>query len=320
MLNLGFWKNLPRPFFALAPMANVTDAAFRRLVARHACPDVLWTEFVSAHGIASRGRKNLVIDLKYDELERPIVAQFFGSNPAHIKIAAELACEMKFDGIDINMGCPDKNVEKQGSGASLLKKPQLMKELILAAKEGAGDIPVSIKTRTGYHEDSLGKWLPVVLEAEPAAISIHARTRQEMSKVPARWETIAEARTIIDKHFSGADKSLLIGNGDCLSLEDGKLKAAKYGADGIMIGRGIFQDFWVFEQKKKEHTVKDRMLILKEHLDLFEQEFSGRKSFSILKKFFKIYANGFDGAKDLRAKLMTFENPVEVREFLKDYK
>ncbi|MBS3903083.1 MAG: tRNA-dihydrouridine synthase [Anaplasmataceae bacterium] len=319
MIHFGFWKNLPQPFFALAPMANVTDAAFRALVAKHAPPDVFWTEFVSAHGLASPGKENLLHDLDYSEAERPIVAQFFGSRPEHLREAASLARELKFDGVDINMGCPDKSIERQGAGAALLKNPLRMKELILAAKEGAGDLPVSIKTRTGYHQDSIDDWLPIVLEAEPAAISIHARTRQEMSKVPARWEAVARVREVLDKYFISSDKPLLIGNGDSFSRADGERKAKTYGADGIMIGRGIFHNFWVFEKNYREHTPQERLAILLEHLDLFEDKLKGRKPFPILKKFFKIYVSDFDSAKELRVELMEKKTSKEVSLAISDY-
>ena len=181
---MNFWEKLNKPIFVLAPMADVTDAAFRRIIAKYGKPDVFWTEFVSADGLTlapEEGRKKLLRDLEYSESERPIVAQFFTSNPENMKKAAELAVELGFDGIDINMGCPDKSVEKQKAGAALIKNPKLAREIIRAAKAGAGSLPVSVKTRLGYNKDELETWLPELLAEEPAVVTIHARTRKEMS-------------------------------------------------------------------------------------------------------------------------------------------
>ena len=190
---LGFWQKLNKPIFVLAPMADVTDAAFRRIIAKYGKPDVMWTEFVSADGLAlapEAGRKKLLKHLEYSESERPIVAQFFTSTPENMKKAAKLALELGFDGVDINMGCPDRSVEKQGAGASLMKNVALARELVRAAKEGAGTLPVSVKTRTGYSKPDLENWLPEILKEDPAVVTVHARTRKEMSKVPARREFV----------------------------------------------------------------------------------------------------------------------------------
>lgn len=186
----GFWATLRRPFFVLAPMANVTDAAFRRLIATYGKPDVFYTEFVSADGLCSPGRAAVLRDLVFSEAERPIVAQIFGANPDRIFRAAEIVRGLGFDGLDLNMGCPDRNVEKQGAGAALMKNPKLARDIIRAAKAGAGPLSVSIKTRTGYQQHEVATWLPELLAEEPAAIVIHARTRQEMSDVPAHWEAV----------------------------------------------------------------------------------------------------------------------------------
>ncbi len=177
----------------MAPLANVTDAAFRQIIAKYGKPHVLYTEFVSADGLFLGGREALLRDLAYHPSERPIIAQFFTSRPQHMKQAAALARELGFDGIDINMGCPDKSVEKQGAGAALIKNPELAREIIRAAKEGAGGLPVSVKTRIGYNKNELETWLPEILKEEPAAVVIHARTRKEMSLVPARWEHVKQA-------------------------------------------------------------------------------------------------------------------------------
>lgn len=223
---MTFWEKLQKPFFVLAPMADVTDAPFRRMIAKYSAhtrgdgsvggPDVMWTEFVSADGLmraTEEGKEKLMKDLIYSEEERPIVAQLFTSNPEHMEAAAALCAELGFDGIDINMGCPDRSIERQGCGSAMIKNPESAREVIAAAKRGAGTLPVSVKTRLGYNQDQLEQWLPFLLDCEPAAITVHARTRKEMSKVPARWERVARAVEIRNERGS---KTLILGNGDAL--------------------------------------------------------------------------------------------------------
>ena len=327
MVN-NFWNTLPHPFFALAPIADVTDAAFRRIIAKYGKPDIMWTEFVACDGLQSVGRENLMRDLSYMENERPIVAQVFGANPENFKKTAELIRELGFDGIDINMGCPEKNIEKQGAGASLIKNPTLAKEIILATMEGSKDMPVSIKTRIGYNKNELETWLPNLLQTKPSAITIHARTRKEMSDVPARWQHIKRAVEIRDELKS---KTLIIGNGDVKDLVDGREKTKETGADGIMIGRGIFGNPWLFSGRKDEPTLEEKCAVLLEHAFLFEEMFGKTnpfdsrdslrvKNFSIMKKHFKAYIGGFNGAKELRIALMETESAEEVARLLKNRK
>lgn len=317
----NFWNNLKKPIFVLAPMADVTDVAFRRVIAKYGKPDVMWTEFVSADGLVrapEEGKKKLLKDLEYDESERPIVAQLFSGRPEYMKEACKMVQELGFDGIDINMGCPDKSIEKQCSGASLIKNPKLARELIRAAKEGAPNIPVSVKTRLGYNKDELETWLPELLQEEPAVITIHARTRKEMSKVPARWERIKDAVKIRDELGS---KTLIFGNGDVVGLEDAKKRVEETGCDGVMIGRGIFGNPWRFNKnidRDKDVSIKERLFVMVEHTKLFEELLS-HKNFSIMKKHYKAYVDGFDGAKDLRLKLMEANNSEEVGEIVKNF-
>ncbi len=309
----GFWKNLKKPIMVLAPMSNVTDVAFRRLLAKYGKPDVTWTEFVSCDGLCSRGRDRLLIDLQYDKSERPIVAQIFGSKPENFFKTAQLLKELKFDGIDINMGCPDKNVEKQGAGAKLMQNSLWAQEIILATKEGSGDLPVSVKTRIGYNKNTLSDWLPVLLQTNPAAITIHARTRKEMSLVPARWEHVKEAVQIRDIFFKDEkDKTLILGNGDVVNLEQAFARVAETGCDGVMIGRGIFGNPWVFNRKLigTEISVEQKLKVMIEHTYLFEKLLGGEKDFNIMKKHYKAYINGFDKAKELRIELM--ENAIDA--------
>jgi nifR3 family TIM-barrel protein len=316
----NFWQNLPRPFFVLAPMADVTDAAFRQIIAKHSRhgepgggPDVFFTEFVSADGLCSPGRDILLRDFVYSDREHPIVAQIFSSHPEHILKAAELVRSLGFDGLDLNMGCPDKSLEKQGSGAAHIKDPQLAKELILAAQQGMQGLPVSVKTRIGYNQETLDTWLPQLLETKPAAVTIHARTRKELSLVPARWELIK--RAVVIAQGSG---TLIIGNGDVQNLTDARKKVVDTGADGVMLGRAIFGTPWLFDQNRMAPpTISEKLEIMIEHTYLFEKLLGDLKDFSIMKKHFKAYVNGFDGAKELRMQLMETKKASEVEDIIK---
>jgi nifR3 family TIM-barrel protein len=313
-VNLGFWEKLSRPVFVLAPMADVTDAAFRRIIAKYGKPPVMWTEFVSADGLVrapEAGRKKLLKDLEYTEAERPIVAQFFTANPEYMKKAAELAHELGFDGIDINMGCPDKTINNQGAGACMIRTPEVAQAVIRAAKEGAGDLPVSVKTRLGWNTDELETWLPALLKAEPALITIHARTRKEMSLVPARWERVKRAVEIRNELGS---KTLIFGNGDLKDLEDARTRVKESGADGAMLGKAIFGNPWLF--KEYTPTLKEKLEVMVEHTALFEELLGGVKNFNIMKKHYKAYVNGFDGAVELRTRLMQAENAQNVAEIV----
>lgn len=314
------WSTLPRPYLMLAPMADVTDAAFRHIIATYGKPDVLWTEFVSADGLYHTrevqrlpdAENPLMRDLVYAPEEHPIVAQLFSSNPAMIAYGARLVADLGFDGVDLNMGCPDQAVERQGAGAALMKDPARARELIRATKEAVGErIPVSVKTRIGYRRDDLATWLPELLKEEPAAITIHARTRAELSEVPARWEHVQEAVSI--RNTLGSTTHI-IGNGDVVSLTDARDKAAQSGADGVMVGRGIFGNPWFF--RGYTPTLDERLAVLAEHCTAFET-LVPHKSFAVMRKHFKAYVHGFDGASELRARLMACENAAEVAEVIR---
>lgn len=298
----------------LAPMANVTDASFRFVIAKYGKPDVMYTEFVSVDGLLSKGRESLLRDFMFDKSERPIVAQIFGSKPENFYKVAQLCVELGFDGIDINMGCPDRSVEKQGAGAALIKNPELAKKIIVETMRGAGDLPVSIKTRLGYNTNILEEWLPHLLETKPAAIIIHARTRKEMSSVPAQWDQVARAVEITKKLQPGSDRTLIIGNGDVKNVEEAQEKVKKYACDGVMIGRGIFGNPWLFSKtvKPEDITPVQKLSAMIEHTFLYEKIFTGHKSFDVMKKHYKAYVNGFDGAKELRMKLMEAKTATEV--------
>ncbi len=320
---LGFWGDLQLPFFALAPMADVTDAAFRQMIAKYSRhgkpgggPDVFWTEFVSADGLCSAGRDVLLRDLEFSKNEHPIVAQIFGSNPEHMQKTAELVASLGFDGIDINMGCPDKSIEKQGAGAAHIKDPKLAQEVIWATMAGAGNLPVSVKTRVGYNKEILDEWLSKILETKPAAITVHARTRKELSLVPARWEFVARA-----VELAKGSGTLIIGNGDVYDIADAEKKVKETGADGVMLGRAVFGTPWLFDRERTiTPSLSEKLDILVEHTRLFEKMLGDIKSFAIMKKHYKAYVHGFDGAKELRVKLMDAADAGEVERIVRNFK
>jgi len=245
MLNI--WQKLKKPIIALAPMEEVTDSAFRQIIIEKGRPDILFTWFVSTDGLISEGKERVIKDLYFDKKEHPIIAQIFGNNPDNFYKTAKLLKKMKFDGIDINMGCPVKKVIKQGVCSALIDKPELAKEIILATKKGAGGLPVSVKTRLGTNKNTIDSWISTLIEVEPAAITLHGRTSKEMSKVPNNFEEIGRVAQIIkakNPHI------IFLGNGDIKSVEEGKEIAKKYNLDGVMLGHAIFGNPWLFKGNK----------------------------------------------------------------------
>jgi len=302
-------------------MEDVTDVAFRKLIAKYASPDiprVTYTEFTSADGLVranDEGKRKLLKKLEYSENGRPIVAQLFSAHPEYIEQGARLCAELGFDGFDINMGCPAREVEKQGCGAALIQNPALARELICAAKKGAGVMPVSVKTRIGYNSDELDTWLPELLAEEPAAVVIHARTRKEMSDVPARWEHIARAVEVRDSLKS---PSLIVGNGDVIDLADARLKAAETGCDGVMLGRAVFGNPWIFSDAPAAvRSKEEKIQTLIEHIELFQEHMSGFVNDAVMKRHFKAYIHGWDHAAELRAQLMEATTLKDAAELLK---
>src|SRR3989344_3582103 len=311
-----FWKKLPQPFMILAPMADVTDWAFRQIVAECGKPDVFYTEFISCDGLCSQGRDRLMKHLYFTENERPIVAQFFGAKPEHFFQCAKLSKELGFDGVDINMGCPDRKVIKQGAGAALIQNPSLAQEIIAASKEGAGSLPVSVKTRLGFDAIETDKWIPKLLETDLAAITIHGRTKKELSLVPAHWDEIGKVADMAE-----GTETLIIGNGDVENLEEAESKIKMYGLDGVMVGRGIFKNPWFFNPNHslRDETPLARIILLRKHVGFFTQLWGEEKNFALLKRFFKIYIQCWEGAKELRIDLMGCHNSVEVEAILRKH-
>lgn len=324
----GFWeqiyvktKNENRPIYTLAPMADVTDIAFRTMIAKYGKPDVMWTEFVSCNGLMSAGREHLIKDLEYGEGERPIVAQLFTSDALNMEGAARLCMEMGYDGIDINMGCPVDLIGKQGAGAALIKNPELAKEIIRAAQRGVGGkIPVSVKTRLGYNKIEYKAWLKEILSCDIPVLTLHLRTKKEMSLVPAHYELIDEISDYI-KELS--PETIFIINGDIKDVEHSVELYNKYKFDGVMIGRGMFGTPWlcqnINDNKNSLRSIKEKLIIMLEHTKLFEEKLSPIKSFAIMKKHYKAYVNGFEGAKELREKLFEAKDYNEVKSITNNY-
>lgn len=298
----SFWNKLPKPIFSLAPMEDVTDTVFRQIIISCGRPDVFFTEFTNVDGLSSQGHDVVARRLLFTHLERPIVAQIWGLKPENFYKQAQALVDMGFDGIDINMGCPQRDVTSHGACAALIKNHTLAQEIIQATKEGAGDLSVSVKTRIGYSKIQTEEWIGFLLEQDLSLITVHGRAVAEMSKVPAHWDEIGKAvslRHVMEKN------TLIFGNGDVLSLEEAKEKVEKYHLDGVMIGRGIFHNPWLFAGiDPTSKSLKERLLLLEEHVRLFEKTWGETKSYQILKKYFKIYLSDFDDASDIRQEFM----------------
>ncbi|HDJ3190137.1 TPA: tRNA-dihydrouridine synthase [Staphylococcus aureus] len=313
----NFWSELPRPFFILAPMEDVTDIVFRHVVSEAARPDVFFTEFTNTEsfchpeGIHSvRGR------LTFSEDEQPMVAHIWGDKPEQFRETSIQLAKMGFKGIDLNMGCPVANVAKKGKGSGLILRPDVAAEIIQATK--AGGLPVSVKTRLGYYEiDEWKDWLKHVFEQDIANLSIHLRTRKEMSKVDAHWELIEAIKNLRDEI---APNTLLTINGDIPDRKTGLELAEKYSIDGFMIGRGIFHNPFAFEKEPREHTSKELLDLLRLHLSLFNKyEKDEIRQFKSLRRFFKIYVRGIRGASELRHQLMNTQSIAEARALLDEF-
>lgn len=310
----NFWAELPKPFFVLAPMEDVTDVVFRHVVKAAGAPDVYFTEFTNSDSFCHPDGKDSVRGrLAFTEDEQPIVAHIWGDNPEYFKEMSIALAEMGFKGLDINMGCPVPNVAGRGKGSGLILRPEVAADLIAAAKTGG--LPVSVKTRIGYAEMSeMEAWLTHILQQGIANLSIHLRTRNEMSKVDAHWEVIPQIMALRDKI---APNTLITINGDIPDRQKGLELFEQYGVDGIMIGRGIFKNPYAFEVEKKDHTSQELLGLLRLQLDL-QDEYAQMVPRSIvgLHRFFKIYVKGFPGANDLRVRLMGTKSTDEVRRIL----
>lgn len=310
---MNIWDKLPQPFLILAPMEGVTDIVFRQVVAAAGRPDLFFTEFTNVSSYASEaGRHNALERLRIAPTDSPIIAQIWGKTPEHFAECANALESLGFSGVDLNFGCPDKNVNKTGGGAAMIKTPKLAVECFRNAKK-ATNLPVSIKTRLGWAKtDEFRTWLPTLLAEHPAALTVHLRTKKEMSKVEAHYELIPE---IIEFKNKISPETKLIINGDIKDKAAAMDLHEKYPeVDGFMIGRGVFQNPYCFTDHVA--TKEELMKLLKLHLDLYEKHLANT-SYEPLKHFFKIYINNFPGAKELRAKLMETHSTKEAYEVLK---
>ncbi|KKT97863.1 MAG: tRNA-dihydrouridine synthase [Microgenomates group bacterium GW2011_GWB1_45_17] len=288
---MTMWQILPKPFTILAPMEEVTDTVFRQIVTRAGKPDVFFTEFCNVDGLQSKGREK--------------------NTPEHYYTTAKELVEMGFDGIDINMGCPEKDVIKSGSCIALINNRTLAAEIIDATRRGARKLPVSVKTRIGLNTIATEDWCGWLLSQNLGALTVHGRTAKEQSMVPAHWDEIGKVVKLRDQMKL---KTMIIGNGDVRDKHDAEEKALIYGVDGVMIGRGIFENLWCFSNHQP--TKDERLHMLIEHARLWEKTWGSTKHFAIMRKFVKAYVKGWDGASELRAKLMTANSASEMEKII----
>jgi nifR3 family TIM-barrel protein len=305
-------SQLKPPVLALAPLHEVTDAAFRETVLSCGAPDVMYTEFTSVDGLSHPAARDRIVRryLQRADAETNTRAQFWGSDPEKFRDAAALTRELGFAGFDINMGCPDKTVVKHGGGGALINDPERALDIVAAAIEGAGGMPVSVKTRLGFDRDVADTWVPKLAASGIDVLTVHARTVRELSRVPARWARIADLAPAV--HERGV---LLIGNGDVASREDALARISESGADGAMIGRGIFGNFWFFNPDRRTEDVPlpERLAVLSDLAERFEARYGEFRSISTLRKHVKGLVQGFRGAAEIREQLMACSSASEFR-------
>lgn len=342
MVFRGFWDQLSTPIMGLSPMDGVTDAAFRYMVAKTSQPDVIITEFTNVEGLA-RGAVKMLTQFRYSDIERPVVAQIYGTEIESYYKVALMCCYLGFDGIDLNMGCPANKVARRGSGAGLIRTPELAKDLIRMTQKAVQDwangimlseanirpkiitalqkmkpeeserklIPVSVKTRIGYDEIIAEEWTKHLLEAEPANISMHGRTLKQMYRGEADWEAIARAGVLCRD-----TETSFLGNGDVSSLEDANTKVEQYGVDGVLIGRATYGNPWFFTGHEPSCT--ERIAAAIEHCEVYEK-LLGDLNFCNMRKHLAWYCKGFEGAREARSRLMRSENSEQVREIFGEF-
>jgi tRNA-dihydrouridine synthase len=312
---------LKTPLFILAPMDDVTDTVFRRVVSDCAAPDLAITEFVNVDGLNSAGKQALMPKLSLKLDKTPVIAQLWGKNPDNFFKATKEVIKLGFSGVDINFGCPDKTIVKNGccSAYILPENRAVAVEIIKSVQKAAdGKLPVSVKTRLGFNEVDFS-WHELLLKQKLDMLIIHGRTKKEMSKVPADWQKIAEIRRLRDRI---SPKTLIIGNGDVVDRAHGQQLIDKHGLDGVMIGRGVLTNPFAFSEEADgiwdQMKKQAKLQLFARHVDMFEQTWQkGERRFETLKKFAKLYVNGFDGASSLRGEIMTKKSAAELIDFLK---
>ncbi len=313
---LTIWDKLPRPARILAPMEDVTDTVFRRLVARAGKPDLFFTEFTGADSLFTRARRSVGKRLQFTDEERPIIAQIWGNNPENYRRAAIDIREMGFDGLDINMGCPMKKIVRKGHCSALIDNPDLARELILAALDGAGAMPVSVKTRIGLRSVKTAEWFGFLLELEPAAITVHGRTSAQQSDGLADWNEVGRVVALRDEM---SPRTRIIGNGDVRSLSEIQEKAERYGVDGVMVGRGIFENFFLFREDGVNFSAispAEKIGYFSRHMELYHETWGERRNYEVLKKFVKTYIRDFEAAPQLVDAIMHTHAYEEAEELL----
>jgi nifR3 family TIM-barrel protein len=301
----NLWRDLPRPIRALAPMEDVTDSVFRRIIASCGRPDVFFTEFTHTDIVLAKRKKwrGITPRLRYTDGEHPLVAQIWGNDPEQYRLAALRLRDMGFDGIDINMGCPVRKIRKKGACSALILQPALAAELIAAAREGG--LPVSVKTRIGYDDDRTEEWMSHLLRQRPDALTVHGRTAAQESEGPVNWEAIARTAALRNELSPG---TAVFGNGDVLSGTEIVARASRYGLDGVMVGRGVFADPYLFAADGRAGRfagapADEKLDLLVRHVELYRDFWGPARNYEVLKKFYKIYLVGFDGADALREAL-----------------
>jgi tRNA-dihydrouridine synthase len=363
---MTFWNTLPTPVIGLSPMDGVTDSVFRLMTARHGKPDVIFTEFTHVHDVC-RGPEFLLDSLDYHEAERPVVAQLYGKDPQLFYQAAHVVCELGFDGLDINMGCPSRNVASSGSGAGLIRTPDLAHAIMRAARQGIADwtagqtleaagikaarvdlvnrlnlrrnrapapvrcaIPLSVKTRLGYDEVIVERWMEHLLAESPAVISLHGRTLQQMYKGEADWAAIGRAA-----HLVSGSGTLLFGNGDVQTLGEVVRRVRETGVDGVLVGRAALGAPWFFRGKEEaRHHAKTaapwnpdrwtpslaaRFEVLLTHARYFESQW-GPQQFRRMRKHLGWYCKGFPHAAAMRARMFRVSSVADVEAVLADHR
>jgi len=313
-----FWQQLPKPFTILAPMDGVTDVVFRQVVSEIGKPHVLVTEFAMTDGFVSAGKERILERLLIEPAQKPVIAQIWGANPEHFFQMSKELPALGFAGIDINMGCPDRTVIKGGACSALIKNHRLAGEIIQAVKEGAGDLPVSVKTRIGFDRANYEEWVTFLLEQKIDALTVHLRTVKELSKVPAHWELMPSIKKIRDEV---APETMLMGNGDIMSMSEIREKFEACAIDGFMVGRGIFSNPWFFNEdiKLDKISIQEKIDLFQHHIDLFKARWGGTKNFANLKKFAKTYLNNFPESSKLREDLMLSKSIDELQYILRNF-
>lgn len=300
--------------YCLAPMEGVTDTVFRQVLCGIGKPDLFFTEFMNTDGYMSKGRDRVSHRIGFDEIERPVVFQLWGNNPDNYALTVKDIIKFKPDGIDINVGCSVRNVINSGSCSALIKEPSLVAEIIKAVRSESKGIPISVKTRLGYDEVITDEWLSFLLEQELDLITVHGRISKDGYDVNANWEEIAK---VVNLRDSLSPNTVILGNGDVQDLDTADDYISKYHVDGVMIARGIMTNPWLFSRRDRI-SKKERLEVLKKHLELFRSVWWDSKPFNTQKKYIKMYISNFDGANDLRMKLMSCLNISEVFKILED--